>query len=241
MSTRPGVLASVARRVLPPTPIGSGLAQAPLSRFAAAAIGIAVLASDLARRDAAYGARIVVSLLGLGLLVLLARDRWITIGVRGRPLPSWRWWIRGTLVSAAIVALALGAFWCWLLVTGTRVQPALQVNSIADLPAAAWRLCVVAPIVEESVYRVVLVTALVPSIGAWGAIVVSGIAFAGLHHLYGNPGPDNQVAGFLLAWAYLRSGAIWIPVVLHSLGNACALVDHVGLAEGWWHLPGAPS
>lgn len=129
-------------------------------------------------------------------------------------------------------------FWVWVIASGRQVTIPLQVDSLSDLGPAAWRLCVLAPIVEELIYRAVLVPAILPILGPWGAIAASGIAFAGLHQAYGNPGPDNQVAGFILAWAYLRSGAIWVPVALHSLGNACALIDHVGLAEGWWRVPG---
>jgi len=43
--------------------------------------------------------------------------------------------------------------------------------------------------------------------------------FAALHFLGGNPGPDNFIAGYILAWSYLKSESIAIPVLLHSLGN----------------------
>ena len=51
--------------------------------------------------------------------------------------------------------------------------------------------------------------------------------FGLLHVVYGNPGPDNLVAGFFLAWSFLKSGTIVVPVVLHSLGNACVFVAQV--------------
>jgi membrane protease YdiL (CAAX protease family) len=52
--------------------------------------------------------------------------------------------------------------------------------------------------------------------------------FEALHVLYGNPGSDNLIAGFFLAWAYLKSGTIVVPVTLHLLGNLCALALHLG-------------
>jgi membrane protease YdiL (CAAX protease family) len=46
--------------------------------------------------------------------------------------------------------------------------------------------------------------------------------------VFADPGPDNLIAGYFLAWAYLKSGTIVVPVMLHSLGNLCALVMHLG-------------
>ena len=230
--------ATFVQRLLPPSPVGRGLVSGPRARLATAAIAVAVLTMDLSRHDAAYGTRLPLPLAGLGLLWLLARDPAMTLGARGRPLPSWRWWTFATRLVAGLHTVVHAAFWAWMAASGPRLDISLQVGRIEDLPAAAWRVCVLAPIVEELVYRAVLVPALLPALGPWGAIAASGVAFATLHHVYGNPGPDNQVAGFVLAWAYLRSGAVWVPVALHALGNACVLISHVGLAEGWWRLPG---
>jgi membrane protease YdiL (CAAX protease family) len=44
--------------------------------------------------------------------------------------------------------------------------------------------------------------------------------FALLHHRYGNLSPENALAGLLLGWAYLRSGSLALPILLHSVGNA---------------------
>lgn len=61
-------------------------------------------------------------------------------------------------------------------------------------------------------------------IGSFRTVVVSGSLFAIAHFVGGNPGPDNFVAGFLLAWAYLKSGSLLIPILLHALGNLCVFV-----------------
>jgi membrane protease YdiL (CAAX protease family) len=79
---------------------------------------------------------------------------------------------------------------------------------------------------REATYRFGLCTGLVRLLRPWGTIVVSGTIFGALHVLYGNPGPDNLIAGYFLAWTYLKSGTIIVPVVLHSLGNLCGLVMH---------------
>jgi len=82
--------------------------------------------------------------------------------------------------------------------------------------------CVHYPLLEETLYRLVLLVPLVALLGCRWAIVISGAVFAALHFAYGNPAPDNFVAGYLLAWAYLKSGSIVIPIAWHALGNACA-------------------
>jgi len=70
---------------------------------------------------------------------------------------------------------------------------------------------------------------MVALLGPRGTIVASGLLFGALHVLYGNPGPDNLLAGFLLAWTYLRSGSILVPFALHALGNLGVLASWVAL------------
>jgi membrane protease YdiL (CAAX protease family) len=100
------------------------------------------------------------------------------------------------------------------------------------LAGAALRMCVLTPVVEETLYRVVLGVAVVPALGAWGAVLLSGALFAALHFVYGNPSPENQVGGFLLAWGFLRGGTALLPVGLHAAGNLCALASQ--LAAWYW-------
>ena len=65
----------------------------------------------------------------------------------------------------------------------------------------------------------------------------SGLLFGGLHVLYGNPGPDNLVAGFFLAWAILKSGSILVPLALHALGNLCVIAAWI---REFVHITGGP-
>jgi uncharacterized protein len=57
--------------------------------------------------------------------------------------------------------------------------------------------------------------------------------FGALHVVRGIPSPENLFGGMILAWAYLRSGSVLIPVLLHSLGNLCVLALQVG---AWYWL-----
>jgi hypothetical protein len=54
---------------------------------------------------------------------------------------------------------------------------------------------------------------------------------AALHVVYGNPSPENMVGGFFLAWTFLKSETILIPVILHSVGYSIALAGQVA---GWY-------
>jgi len=71
------------------------------------------------------------------------------------------------------------------------------------------------------------------SAGERGTILASGLVFALIHILRGNASPENQIAGFLLEWAFLRSGTILVPIAMHSAGNLIALGFQVG---GWYWL-----
>ena len=96
----------------------------------------------------------------------------------------------------------------------------------------------VGPLVEELLFRGVLLSALLQRWNAGWAVAVSSLAFA-LIHL---PGLQYQwyalpaLAGLalVLAWLRLRSGSIWPAVVAHSVNNLLAVA-------GWFvviNLPG---
>jgi membrane protease YdiL (CAAX protease family) len=74
-------------------------------------------------------------------------------------------------------------------------------------------------VTEEVVYRGVLCSALRDHLSEWWVIAIGGAAFSVLHIIYGNAAPDNLIAGFFLAWAYIKSSTILIPILLHGLGN----------------------
>jgi membrane protease YdiL (CAAX protease family) len=124
----------------------------------------------------------------------------------------------------AFLAVAKSLSWEF---TIPRIAPDQAISRFVDM-------CVIAPVVEESIYRLVLCFPTTATIGSTGAIILSGATFAGLHFAYGNPSPDNFVAGYILAWAYLKSGSIMVPITLHSLGNSVAFAVHFG---AWYATP----
>jgi membrane protease YdiL (CAAX protease family) len=101
-------------------------------------------------------------------------------------------------------------------------------------PATFWptfvHMCVVYPLLEELTFRAALCTPLAAVAGPWPAVLFSGATFAAVHFLYGNPGIDNFIAGYFLAWAYLKSGSILVPILFHALGNFVILL---GMMVAW--------
>lgn len=86
--------------------------------------------------------------------------------------------------------------------------------------------------IEDDVsFRVVICVGFVRAIGCWPTIAASGLIFGVLHVVYGNPSPENLVGGLFLAWAFLKSESIVVPLILHSAGNAIVLAGQVG---GWY-------
>jgi membrane protease YdiL (CAAX protease family) len=132
----------------------------------------------------------------------------------------------GAAVSGFCVVAGL-IFW----VIGIHIP--IPATPPKDIMFALRSYCVSAPILEEALYRLVLCVALVRIAGPRWTILVSGAIFAALHFVWGNASPENFIAGYFLAWAFLKSGSILTPIVLHSLGNACVVALHVA---NWYRI-----
>ncbi len=210
-----------------PTALGTALARPRRRAILAAAIALAAPAAHMTLFAGSglyfLPAGLIPGLAALVGLALLARGDRRSLGLVLTPARGWLHWARLTVLIGLVVALFSAAVWIAFHLAGSDLH-------LAPIPPAFfWQYvrvaCIDAPLVEESVYRLALCTGLVPLAGPRIAIAASGIVFAALHVLYGNAGPDNVIAGFVLAWAYLRSGTLLVPIALHSLGNLC-----VGLA-----------
>jgi membrane protease YdiL (CAAX protease family) len=155
-------------------------------------------------------------LLALATVALATR-----LGVPGRAFALFRrprqpiaYWVRTTVVISAIASVCIGiaAAVFHLLDVGT-----LAVQPYSDDPSYLVGSFVLAPVFEELIYRLVLVTMVAAAAGRWPALLVSTVVFAASHL----PGvsPSHVAAGALLGWAYLRSGTLVVPIALHAAGN----------------------
>jgi len=195
----------------------------------ASAVGAMVVVADLALvRWATYAealeGRRVLAVVALAVHLRLTHGDLASVGLQ-TPNQGWRWWVRVSLwIGLAVAACVVIGLGLWV-VCGGKLP--VYATPPSDTGWSFLRMCVFAPVLEEVVYRLALCVPLAVWLGPWRAIVVSALAFAGLHLAAGSPSPENLIGGFFLAWAYLKSESIVIPVLLHSLGNLFALVAQI--------------
>jgi uncharacterized protein len=188
---------------------------------AAVVLGVVAVSADLwlvwlRRYPESIEGRWALALVAVTALAWLARGDLATLGMVG-PERGWRTWIRLSVTIAIIAFLCMAAaVGVWLSV-GWRL-PILSVSP-SEAGSRFFSMCLFAPLLEETLYRTVLCVSLVAAAGPWRAVAASGTAFALLHCVYGNASPENVLGGFFLAWAFVRSGSVCVPVLLHSLGN----------------------
>jgi len=177
----------------------------------------------------------------------LARRKWLQLWSLAQP-PGLGFVLPRNLQFLALAVLAgltaplLGALLTQLLAHGHAVTQDIQQlggNTPLGLRLPLVLVVVsVGPLVEELLFRGVLLSALLQRWHAGWAVTISSLAFA-LIHL---PGLQYQwyalpaLAGlaWVLAWLRLRSGSIWPAVVAHSVNNLLAVA-------GWFvviNLPG---
>jgi len=197
------------------------------------AFAIAMITADfvlvLCRVRNMYAWRVVLAISAMICLFLLAHRNLATIGVVFRPRQGFRYWTKVTIVLGAVlvVLLSLVLVACWVADVSLPYEHAPRCH-----PRPMLDLFLEYPLLEETLYRLVLLTPLLALIGSRWTIFIGGAIFAALHFAYGNPGPDNFVAGYLLAWACIKSRSILVPVALHSLGNGCCFAFQVS----YWYL-----
>jgi hypothetical protein len=102
-----------------------------------------------------------------------------------------------------------------------------QSQSLIDQLAVFAAVAVAAPIIEEIIFRGMLLSILARSLSKWLAIVISAAIFAGVHLLDPNAiavVPGLFLLGVALAWAALKRGDLSLPIALHSGINLLAAI-----------------
>lgn len=169
-----------------------------------------------------------VVVLSYGLVALHLRDRG-SFAFRLSPLQGWFYWAKVTIVLVAFFLIVIVAFAAvFLRFLHYSIPPSYFYLSHRSQiwPLFVW-MCVIAPTTEEVVFRLAICPPVTAWLGPKAAIAISGVVFAAVHVLRGNPGPDNLLAGFFLGWAFLKSGTLAVPMALHFLGNSCAFACQV--------------
>jgi membrane protease YdiL (CAAX protease family) len=142
---------------------------------------------------------------------------------------------RGRAVVLAVVALVV------IVGTTAALSPFLDAGEEQGLVPDAWDssraapflanaavVVLVAPFVEELLFRGLGIGLLLPYVGAVPAIIVTGVAF-GLAHGLVLGLPVLSIFGFTLGWLRWRTGSVYPGMAVHALFNAAALIAAVTL------------
>ncbi len=128
------------------------------------------------------------------------------------------------LVAAAVAVSAL--FHGLLFGRGLPAQETMRLIQGANRGprlVIALMTVLVAPMVEEVMFRGLLFRALRARTGFWGAGLISAALFA-LIHLEPLHCLQLTALGLALAWVYERTGSLWPAVFLHTAQNLLAMV-----------------
>lgn len=208
--------------------IGAAFARSPTTMVAAVLVGSVWVVADFLWPVGLTPERLGAALGGVAVLLVLARGRRASLGLTLDVQPGLGFWVKATLIAGAIVVGFACAAVALLWAAGYAPDTRSFFTNTDQFAPHLWRAVVLAPITEEPIYRLLLCAPLIALAGRWLTIIVSGMVFGYLHFHYGNPGPDNFIAGYILAWAYLRSGTLLVPIILHALGNLCVFAANVG-------------
>lgn len=212
------------------------LVSEPATRRTRIARGIAlatVVISIMETHTRLGGGLPLPALVGL-VAVLCCRDGEVPeLGLRLVPDQGWRYWFRLAIRFGLMIAVVLSV-WAVLSLVQTKPYDERIYYSTEPRFLNLVHMCVMAPVAEEVIFRALLTMAVLPTLGPRGTIALSGLVFAAIHVLGGNASPENQIAGFLLAWTFLKSRTILVPIAMHAGGNCFALAGQVAC---WYFFP----
>lgn len=193
--------------------------------------------SALMARPDASSVVVILTLCGAALGTLwTARTRWPRLWTQAQP-PGFGFATPATVYCLAAVILGLvvpllGGKLTELLAHGHAVpQDVKQLGSGASPGlriALTLAVVSVGPLVEELLFRGVLLSALLRRLRAGWAALASAALFALVHlpdlHWLWYAVPNLVLLGVVLAWLRLRSGSLWPAVIAHACNNLLAML-----------------
>lgn len=211
----------------PDVGIGAGLGRGWRVWAALAVAGVVVAADLVWHPTFADMRRAGAGVAGCAILLALARGDRLSLGLRMRPIQGYAYWVKASVVVGAVLGAVVVVAGAVLVALGEPLVARSMFTDPSQFRPVALHAVVVAPLLEEPIYRLVVCLPIVALLGRWPAIVVSGGVFGYLHFHYGNPSPDNFFAGYVLAWSYLHSRSLVVPVLLHAIGNGIVIGGNI--------------
>lgn len=93
-------------------------------------------------------------------------------------------------------------------------------------------LCIVAPLLEETLFRGIILRGLLKNLEHWSAIFFSAFLF-GLLHLNIWQGIDAFIIGIFIGWLFFKTGSLQVAVFAHFISNI-----FIVLAVKYTSIPG---
>lgn len=146
---------------------------------------------------------------------------------------------RYVLIGVAVLAILIPLVDLVSYLAGRAITPKfvidlyLSARDSGSLWLLVIALVVAAPVVEETVFRGFLLPGLAASrLGAWGAILLTAVAWALLHAQY-QPFYLAQIVllGAVFGWLRLRSGSTTLTMGLHGIVNLTSIVQAAATVE----------
>ncbi|MBM4142100.1 MAG: CPBP family intramembrane metalloprotease [Lentisphaerae bacterium] len=180
---------------------------------------------------------------GLAVIAYLARaggGAWRDcLGLRSEGL--WRQVRQGGFYYLAAVPPVLLSAWLYaaaLKAAGYDIEPQPVVTLLADSRYPLWLQAylgavavTVAPVVEEALFRALGLPLLARRVGFRAAALIVSLAFALLHAHVPSLVPLFVMA-LSFAMAFLQTGSLLTPAVMHALFNAVSLLTLLALGNG---------
>lgn len=152
-------------------------------------------------------------------MAVLGLDRWSDIPLNKAAIIA--------VVSAAI-AVGFGYLFSTYAIPGEDAQ-SMMTDMLRNIPPTTLNIAVrfaavalIAPIVEEIVFRGLLQRSLEHRLPNWGALLLASLLF-GLVHGQMKALPMLVVLGMALGYVYQKTGSLRLPILLHIINNAMAL------------------
>lgn len=129
--------------------------------------------------------------------------------------------LEAVVFVAAVAAAQLSG---WLVASSTN-DPSLQPGSgrIPNTATAVLQLLVLAPLVEELVFRGWLLRQLQRRMGPRVGVAVSAIAFGAIHS-WPAGAAANMIFGLFLGWLAMRTRTLWPCIAAHAASNTIGLI-----------------
>lgn len=129
------------------------------------------------------------------------------------------------LVASTINSIVVKAF------PMTPDEEAVFRAMAAHTPIAVLFTCVLAPFLEEMLFRGIVLRSFLRQYSRTGAILGSSLLF-GIAHLNVYQFATAFIAGIVLGWLYERTRSLWPCILLHAAGNAFAVYSTAFVPEG---------